>query len=162
MKPLMPRRSRSLAPLCILALALALPGATTNAEQGGRTGVSQVKTGLKIRIDAKGAPIIVTLDDNQTSRDFIALLPLALTLEDHAATEKIGYLPRKLSSNDAPAGITPRAGDVTYYAPWGNLAIFHKDFKYSPGLVKLGSIRNGIDAFRATGRLSVTIKLVGE
>jgi hypothetical protein len=121
-----------------------------------------VKTGLNIRIDAKGASVIVTLDDNQTSRDFMALLPLTLTLEDYAATEKIGYLPRKLLTRDAPAGITPRAGDVTYYAPWGNLAIFHKDFKYSPGLVKLGTIRDGIDVFRRTGRFTVTIRLVDE
>jgi hypothetical protein len=31
-------------------------------------------------------------------------------------------------------------GDITYYAPWGNLAIFYRDFGYSPGLVRLGHI----------------------
>jgi hypothetical protein len=161
MKSLMRRHSVRLAAACFLALVVAMPS-TTNAESSGRTEALQVKTGLKIRIDAKGAPVIVTLDDNQTSRDFIALLPLTLTLEDYAATEKIGYLPRKLLSSGAPAGITPRTGDVTYYAPWGNLAIFHKDFKYSPGLVKLGSIRDGIDVFRGTGPLPVTIRLADE
>jgi len=121
-----------------------------------------VEAGLKIRIDVDGTRVIVYLDDNKTARDFISLLPLTLTLEDYAATEKIGYLPRKLSSSDASAGISPRTGDVTYYAPWGNLAIFHKDFRYSPGLVKLGSIRDGIDVLRRNGRFSVTISLADE
>lgn len=121
-----------------------------------------MKTNLNIRIDAADLSVIVRLDDNATARDFSKLLPLTLTLEDYAATEKIAYLPRKLTTNGAPSGITPRAGDVTYYAPWGNLAIFHKDSKDSPGLVKLGEIRDGIDAFKKKGRLSVTIKLADE
>ncbi|GAA4730631.1 hypothetical protein GCM10023216_23110 [Isoptericola chiayiensis] len=26
-----------------------------------------------------------------------------------------------------------------YYAPWGNLAIFYRDFGHAPGLVRLGA-----------------------
>ena len=48
---------------------------------------------------------------------------MTMTLEDYASTEKITYLSRKLSTADAPAGVDPDAGDITYYAPWGNLAI---------------------------------------
>jgi hypothetical protein len=59
------------------------------------------------------------------------------TLKDDAATEKISDLPRKLSSADAPPGSDPDVGDFAYFAPWGNLALFYKDFGYSVGLVKL-------------------------
>jgi len=41
-------------------------------------------------------------------------------------------------------------GDITYYAPWGNLAIFYRDFDYSRGLVRLGRIDSGIEALAAT------------
>ncbi len=72
--------------------------------------------------------------DNATSRDFVSLLPLKLKLEDYGETEKIGYLPRKLSAEGAPSGSDPSVGDVSYYAPWGNLAIFRRDFHYSKHL----------------------------
>lgn len=61
--------------------------------------------------------LTATLDDNPTARDFISLLPLELKLEDYAGTEKINYLPRKLSTENAPSGFDPSIGDITYYAP---------------------------------------------
>lgn len=88
---------------------------------------------MKIRLTINGQSATATLDDNPTARDFLSMLPLALTLEDYASTEKIAYPPRKLSTQGAPAGIDPEIGDITYYAPWGNLALFYKDFGYSAG-----------------------------
>jgi hypothetical protein len=38
----------------------------------------------------------VTTDDSQAVRAFVSQLPLTLTLKDHAATEKIADLPKKL------------------------------------------------------------------
>jgi hypothetical protein len=115
---------------------------------------------MKIRLTIDGKAITATLIDNPTSRDFLSLLPMTLTLEDYAATEKISYLPRKLSTTGAPAGIDPSVGDITYYAPWGNLAIFYRDFGYSRGLIQLGRIDSGIEALRAPGPLKVTIERV--
>jgi hypothetical protein len=74
---------------------------------------------MRIRIKAGDKVVTATLVDNPTSRDFISLLPLTVTLEDHAATEKITYLPRKLSTEGAPAGSDPAIEDIAYYAPWG-------------------------------------------
>ena len=74
------------------------------------------------------------------------MLPLTLRLEDYNGTEKISALPRKLTRGGAPAGFDPSAGDVTFYAPWGNLALFYRDFRYSEGLVPLGRIERGIEA----------------
>ena len=74
---------------------------------------------MKIRLDVDGAAVAATLDDNDTARDFASQLPLTLTLEDYASAEKIADLPRRLSTNGAPAGTTASVGDVSYYAPWG-------------------------------------------
>ena len=101
---------------------------------------------MKIRITSEGTPITATLADNATSRDFLSLLPLTLTLKDYASTEKISDLPRPLSTEGAAAAMDPHAGDITYYAPWGNLAIFYKDGHLSDGLVKLGTIDGGLEA----------------
>jgi hypothetical protein len=104
------------------------------------------------------ATLTATLDDNATSRDFASLLPLTLTLEDYAATEKVSDLPKRLSTAGAPDGHEPSAGDLTYYAPWGNLAIFHKDFRYSTGLVKLGRFDVGVEVMKTSASLKVTIE----
>jgi hypothetical protein len=119
----------------------------------------QAKT-MKIRMDMDGTRVTATLDDNATSRDFISLLPLTLTLEDYNGTEKISNLPKKLSTKDAPAGIDPSIGDITYYSPWGNVAFFYKDFGYSRGLVKLGRIDSPLDAFDRPGTLRVSIQRI--
>jgi hypothetical protein len=37
---------------------------------------------MKIQMDVDGTRVTATLDDNPTSRDFISLLPLTLTLEE--------------------------------------------------------------------------------
>ncbi|MFD2837776.1 cyclophilin-like fold protein [Azotobacter vinelandii] len=113
---------------------------------------------MQIGIEIEGTTITATLEDSETARDFASLLPLSLTLEDYASTEKISDLPRRLSTSGAPDGITPKVGDLAYYAPWGNLAIFHKNFRYSSGLVKLGTLDLGIELLRRPGPCKVTIR----
>jgi hypothetical protein len=117
---------------------------------------------MGIRLTANGKTATATLIDNATSRDFRSLLPLTLTLEDYAATEKIAYLPRKLSTEGVPPGFDPSVGDVTYYAPWGNLAIFHKDAPYAKGLIQLGRIESGLEVLPVPGAIRVTIEAVNQ
>jgi hypothetical protein len=118
---------------------------------------------MKIRMNIEGGPAITgTLEDSRAARDFASLLPLRLTLTDYAATEKVSDLPRRLVTEGAPAGIDPEVGDIAYYAPWGNLAVFHKDFRYSEGLVRLGRIDSGLEALRRQGAVKVSIDIVGE
>jgi hypothetical protein len=105
---------------------------------------------------------MATLADNPTTRDFVSLLPMSVELKDHAQTEKVSDLPRKLSTADAPAGSDPEVGDIAYYAPWGNLALFHKDFSYSKGLIKLGRIDSGVETLRRPGPVAARIELVSE
>ena len=124
--------------------------------------LGQVGTTMKIRLTIDGKAIEATLLDNATARDFLSLLPLTLTLEDYASTEKISYLPRKLSSAGAAADVDPAPGDVAYYAPWGNLAIFYKDSGYAKGLVKLGRLDAGVEALSVRGSLKATIEAPGK
>src|SRR5918995_4535079 len=104
---------------------------------------------MKIRLTFDGKVVQATLLDNATARDFLSLLPMTLTLEDYASTEMIGYPPRKLSTAGAPAGLDPSVGDIAYYAPWGNVAVYYRDSGYSNGLVILGKLDGGIEALNA-------------
>ena len=140
-----------------MALTFAAHGADNGATKASTESPKQSTSIMKIRLTIDGKAITATSLDNATARDFLSLLPLTLTLEDYAATEKISYLPRKLSTVGAPAGVDPEPGDIAYYAPWGNLAIFHKDAGHAKGLVKLGRLDSGIEALSMRGALKATI-----
>jgi hypothetical protein len=117
---------------------------------------------MKIQISVDGKVIATaTLDQHDSARDFAAMLPLTLKLKDYAATEKIADLPRALSTKGAPGAYVPLAGDISYFAPWGNLAIFYKDGHLSSGLVRLGRLEAGPDAIRRAGDATVRIDRVG-
>lgn len=89
------------------------------------------KSSEKICIKLENKTLTATLDDNASTRDFVALLPLTLTLRDYNRTEKLSDLPKKLSIDGAPPGSDPDAGDIAYYPPWGIAAFFCRDFSYS-------------------------------
>lgn len=113
---------------------------------------------MKIRLVAGNRTFTATLEDNAAARDFAALLPLELTLSDYNRIEKIADLPKRLATEGTPDGIDPQIGDITYYAPWGNLAIFYRDFGYSRGLVRLGRIEGNADALAKVDGTSARIE----
>jgi hypothetical protein len=114
---------------------------------------------VKINIRMEERSIPATLNDSKAAQDFASLLPLSMTLEDYASTEKLSDLPKRLSTEGAPPGYDPSIGDISYYAPWGNLALFYRDAGYATGLVKLGKIDSGVEALRRSGSLRVSIEL---
>lgn len=115
---------------------------------------------MQVRISWGQDVLIVQLDPNRSAEDLASMLPLTLSLEDYAGTEKIAYLPRKLDTRDAPDGYTPRAGDLAYYAPWGNLALFYRDFRHSPGLVRLGRLTSPLEALRFKATVEARVERV--
>lgn len=84
--------------------------------------------------------------DNPTSRSLIEQMPFTVELEDYAGLEKIFYPEPPLNEDGAPKGAEPSAGDITYYAPWDDVAIFYKDYSYASGLIPMGRIED-ITAF---------------
>jgi hypothetical protein len=68
-------------------------------------------------------------------------------------------VPKKLSTSDAPAGIDPSIGDITYCARWNNLALFHRDFGYSKGLVEIGKIDSAMPILAKPGVLDATFEV---
>ncbi|MGI2066202.1 cyclophilin-like fold protein [Shewanella sp. MF08487] len=120
---------------------------------------SAEKSAVKIRIIIAGTALTATLENTQAARNFVTLLPLDLTLADYNGTEKIADLPAKLSHKDAPEGYTPKVGDIAYFAPWGNLALFYHGFDYSRGLIRLGQIEGSVEALMGDSDIKVRIEL---
>lgn len=130
-------------------------------ENSQNEGVENTMENTRIKLTVNGNEIFVNLDDTQASREFLGMLPLTLTFEDFNSTEKIATLPNELSTEGLPSGYTPEVGDFSYYAPWGNISIFYKDFIYSNSLYKLGTIESGTEILgNMSGDFEVTIERV--
>lgn len=112
---------------------------------------------VKIQFVFKGMKVVGSLEESAVTREFLAQLPLTVKLEDYGSTEKIAWLPAKLRQADARESMTPKRGDIAYYAPWGNLAIFREDYRHSPGLIKLGRVEQGLISLNLSGAEVVTI-----
>ncbi len=115
---------------------------------------------MKITLTLEDTVMTATLIDSETTRDFISLLPLTVTLGDYAGIEKTGYLPRALSMQAAPDASNFIAGDIAYYGPWGHLAIHHHEFSYANELVILGKIDGSKEALIVPESVTVTIALI--
>ncbi|MGC4945698.1 cyclophilin-like fold protein [Streptomyces sp. DT224] len=111
---------------------------------------------MDIRVTLDGRPVEATLNDSPAARDFAELLPLALDLTDFHGIERVADLPRKLDTVDAPEPAAARTGDIAYYAPWGNLALFHQDGPAaSADLLILGHLDVGADRLERAGRITM-------
>lgn len=102
------------------------------------------KTLMRIRFAFADQRFTATLEDTPSARDFASMLPLDLSIEDYATNEKIAYLPRKLTTQGSGPFGDEAPGDLGYYAPWGNLAMYHGPYRYSAGLIRLGRFDDGI------------------
>ncbi len=102
------------------------------------SGAPLMAQSIEMHIGEKTFPI--ELNGNDAAKNFAQRLPLRLQFEDYAGTERIAYLNPKLDVGEAPTHTTPKTGDITYYIPWGNLAVFVRSFRPSESLVPLGSL----------------------
>ena len=119
-----------------ISLLLGILGMFSSSVYGAET-----ENRIKFSFDNK--EIIVALENNSATENFLNQLPLELRFEDFNRTEKISTLPKELDTSNSPNSCIPKNGDLTYYSPWGNLAFFYKDFRHSNGLVPLGKIVSG-------------------
>jgi hypothetical protein len=97
---------------------------------------------IRIKIEGHQQHVLATLNKSPATLDLMKQLPLTLELTEHAGTEKIAYTPRPLPTPVNADRYEGKSGDITYYAPWGNLAIFYKDSEVgsADGLVYLGKL----------------------
>ena len=131
-------------------LATAAASATAQASPTPPTSPQASAMHIAITLDGRHR-LRAQLQDNPSSRALLASLPLDLPLDlplEDFAEEKIVRLPHKLSSQDAPASYRGQPGDITYYAPWGNLALFYGSGPNAPGLVYLGRFEGSYSPLR--------------
>lgn len=137
--------------------AACLGGALAARAQSSSDPNNQVPTNMRIRMTFDGRTMTATLYDNPAARDFYAMLPLDLKIENFSNNEKIAYLPRKLTEVDSGPFSNERPYDLCYYKPWGNLAMFYDAYKH-PGLIRLGRFDAGFEALHVPGSFPLRIE----
>ena len=142
----------------LLAVPVSASGNAIAQSPPGSSPASAKEFPMKIRLVVSGQVATATLYDNATARDFASLLPLSLTMTDYASIERVADLPRKLSTRGAPEGMAPVAGELTHYAPWGNLAIFIEDRSWSRSLLPLGKVDEGLSILAQPGPYQLRIE----
>ena len=102
----------------------------------------------RVRFTVGDAEIVVRIADNPTSRDFMSMLPLTLDFRDFNAMEKVGDLPRRLTTEGSTGG-APANGDLIYFVPWGNLGFFYdaarRDASFDDRVIPIGTVESGYD-----------------
>lgn len=113
---------------------------------------------MRLRLIFADQDFTATLEDNAAARELFAMLPVDLTIDDYSTNEKIAYLPRKLSADGSARFDNEAVGDLCYYAPWGNLAMFHGPYRRSRGLVRLGRLDQGAKPLLVRGEFLLRIE----
>ena len=102
---------------------------------------------MKIRLTLNGTALTATLIDSETTRDFVSLLPLTLTMSDLFGREKFGHLPRAISEGGKRTR-TYEVGDVIYWPPGPDVAIYYRHDGQpipSPGIIVIGKMDSGVE-----------------
>jgi len=114
----------------------------------------------RLRITVGAKMIEATLADSEAARDFASLLPLILPMNDLFRREKFAPLPRAISEQGKRTH-DYAVGTIGYWPPGKDVAIFYRQDGEripDPGLIVLGKIKVGIEAFAASGAIKVIIE----
>lgn len=114
---------------------------------------------IRIRIDGK--VVAATLNDTDAARDFAAMLPLTIQMDDHLRREKTGVIPKPLSARTAGSRSYEKA-DLGYWRPRNSFVVFYRQDGLeipSPGIVVLGRLDSGAEAFDVPGAIEVRVEI---
>ena len=134
---------------------------STGTDLASKTSRKKV-TIMKIRLKIEDKVITGTLIDNKTAQEFISLLPLSLTMNDLFSREKFANLPKAIST-EAKRTYTYEVGDIIYWSPRHDVAIFYRQDGReipAPGIIVIGKIDSGVEALNVPGSANVRIELV--
>ena len=93
-----------------------------------------------VNINIDGREYILNLEDNNTTKELVNMLPLSITMNELNGNEKYYYLDSNLSTNNYNPG-TINKGDVMLYGS-NCLVVFYKSFDTSYSYTKIGHIDN--------------------
>lgn len=112
---------------------------------------------MKIQISDQQHKIVFELNNSDAAAGLVSQLPITTKIENYSDDEKIFY-PKKLTTSNTPLS-QGKVGDLAYFAPWGDVVLYYKQFQSYSGLYQLGECISGKDEIaKLSGK--ITLKLV--
>ncbi len=117
---------------------------------------------MKLKITIGETILTASLIKSKTTDDFIKLLPFNLTMTDLFGREKYGELLKAIST-EGKRSYNYEVGDIGYWSPSHDLAIYYKDDGESipnPGIIVIGRIESVIKVLTVPGSVKLKIELM--
>lgn len=140
-----------------LAAALATLMAGCSVSTGAVVAAPATEDGVPVLLRFDGSSATATLTDSPEARQFAALLPVTVQLQDVWGQARSGRLPRPLAVEGTTPVHDPEAGGIYFWPLSEVIAVYYDDLGQTvpdPGLIRLGVVDTGLaelaDATSAT------------
>jgi hypothetical protein len=114
---------------------------------------------MKVEIVSQGKTATFQLYDTTAAREFYEQLPLELDLTNFRDAQWMFYPPEKLNVKPSEAYHDGKKGELSYYAPWGDVFMLYKDFYAGDEMHRLGVGLSGIEDIPAMSGSAVVRKM---
>jgi hypothetical protein len=114
---------------------------------------------MKVQITSQGRTATFQLYDTKAAKEFYNQLPLTLDLENFRDAQWMFYPPKKLNVTEREAYHDGKKGELSYYAPWGDVFMLYKDFYAGDEMHRLGVGLSGIDDIASMSGSAVIQKM---
>lgn len=102
-------------------------------------------SGMHVKITSQGRLATFRLYDTTAASEFYNQLPLHLKLDNFRDAQWMFYPPKKLNVTQGEAYHDGKKGELSYYAPWGDVFMLYRDFYAVDEMHRLGIGISGID-----------------
>jgi hypothetical protein len=134
--------------ICILVVSINMKGKASMAanEEPFKIGANGLTlSDRQVKITSMGHTASFRLYDTVAAKEFYDQLPLELTLTNFRDAQWMFYPPEKLSVTAREAYHDGKKGELSYYAPWGDVFMLYKDFYAGDEMHRLGINLTGIE-----------------
>lgn len=110
----------------------------------------------RIKISSEKCSATFQLYDTQAADELYGQLPLTLDVENFADAQWMFYPPKKLNVTDAEVYHEGKKGELSYYAPWGDVFMLYEDFHSGDEMHRLGVCLTGMEEIeKMSGEIQV-------
>jgi hypothetical protein len=150
--------SRNLSAVAIGLVACVLTAAiSVNSVDARNNGLPL--SDMKVEVISQGKKATFQLYDTTAARELYEQLPLELDLTNFRDAQWMFYPPDKLNVKAEEAYHDGKKGELSYYAPWGDVFMLYKDFHAGDEMHRLGFGLSGVDDIAAMSGSAVIRKM---
>lgn len=124
---------------------------------GGAAGAAET---LQVKVTVGSEVMTATLEDNATSRAFLAKLPITLPMMNLYGREMCYRFDEALPANEATTSGYD-VGDIVYWTPRHSFVImYEQNGEVISSLQRIGRIAKGVEAFARMGDVDVKFERI--